>query len=223
MQGAVLGLPLQLISRLSGVASGLAGSTVGSVLKYGTTASLMLGSIAPYISDAVKNPEGGGSDNTTIGNALTSLVSFIDLKASGIKLLERKRMSVADIPGRQGDWIQDMGRKSTVYKIKGRFLDLDGLQPGIQNSPLSTIFQSLYGNAAIGNQYLLRTIQDLGVPIPFICRLDICEVIIVAADYDDKGGQPNYIPYDLTLLEYRRLPQAMKMGAAALASLTGRT
>ena len=214
MQGAVLGLPIQLISRMSGVASGIFGGTAGKVLKYATVAGTMIGSVAPFIKTAFESPEevqqGFG------GEMLSSLVTFMDLNASHVTLNDRKRLSVVDVPGRASDWIQDMGTKSTVYKLKGKFFALDSLQPGIQASPLSIVFQGLMGDAAVGNTQLLRQIQRLGVPVPFINRFEIAEVLIASITLDQEGGRPNWVTYDMTLIEYRRLPTLAKMGALAL-------
>lgn len=218
MQGAVLGLPIQLISRMAGVASGAAGSTVGKVLKYGTTAGMMLGAIAPYIGTPVAE-EGVPS---VLGDLLTSLVSFMDLNASEIEILDKKRLSVIDIPGRASDWIQDMGRKSTVYRLKGKFFAMDAFAPGQQTSALSAAFQALYGDAAVGNAYLLRLIEQFGVPIPFISKLEIAEVLISQVITKSLGGRPNYVVYDMTLIEYRKLPTIGKLAGLAAASLLGR-
>lgn len=221
MQGAVLGLPIQLISRLAGVAGGSFGSTIGKVVKYGTTAGIMLGAVAPYIGKDLA-PDGLGAPSSLVGDMLTSLVSFMDLNASELEIIEKKRLSVIDIPGRTSDWIQDMGRKSTVYKLKGKFFAMDSMVPGLQSSALSVVFQALYGDAAVGNSYLLRQIQQFGVPIPFISKLDIAEVIIADVNIKAQGGRPNRVEYSMTLIEYRKLPTMGKLGALAAASLLGR-
>jgi hypothetical protein len=218
MQGAVLGLPIQFISRMAGITSGALGSTAGKIVNYGLTAGLMLGAVAPYIGKDLVAGEG----QSQIGDVLTSLVSFMDLNASDIEIINKKRMSVLDIPGKQSDWIQDMGRKSTVYKLKGKFFAMDSMVPGLQTSALSGVFQALYGDAAVGNSMMLTQIAQLGVPIPFMNKLDVAEVIIL--DYTPKqfGGKPNYVAYDMTLVEYRKLPIGGKLGALAAASLLGR-
>lgn len=221
MQGAVLGLPIQLISRMAGVAGGVAGATVGKIVKYGTTAGMMLGAVAPYIGKDIV-PDNIGDPSSLLGDLVTSLVSFMDLNASELEIIEKKRLSIMDIPGRTSDWIQDMGRKSTIYKLKGKFFAMDSLVPGLQSSALSVVFQALYGDAAVGNAYLLRQIQHLGVPIPFISKLDIAEVIIADMNIKAQGGRPNRIEYSMTLVEYRKLPTMGKLGALAAASLLGR-
>jgi len=217
MQGAVLGLPIQLISRMAGIASGALGSTAGTVMKYGVTAGLMLGAVAPYLGKDLAD-EG----QSKIGDMLSSLVSFMDLNASHIKTINKKRVSVLDIPGRQNDWLQDMGRKSTVYKLKGKFFAMDSMVQGLQTSALSAIFQALYGDAAVGNCTMLTQLTNLGVPVPFMNKLDISEVFIADAIFDQRGGRPNYVEYDITLVEYRKYPLAGKLGALAAASLLGR-
>lgn len=218
MQGAVLGLPIQLISRMAGITSGALGSTAGKIVNYGLTAGLMLGAVAPYIGKDLSS-DGGQSQ---IGDMLTSLVSFMDLNASGIEMIHKKRMSIVDIPGRQGDWFQDMGRKSTVYKLKGRFFAMDSMVPGLQTSALSGVFQALYGDAAVGNVNLLTQIAQLGVPVPFINKLDIAEVVVVEFKSEQLDGRPNYVVYNMTLVEYRKLPIGGKLGALAASSLLGR-
>ena len=218
MQGAVLGLPIQLIARMAGVASGAAGATAGKIVKYGTTAGIMLGSVAPYLGKVVTE-EGSQS---LLGDIATSLVSFMDLNASELEIIEKKRLAIHDIPGRTSDWIQDMGRKSTVYRLKGKFFAMDALVMGVQSTGLSAAFQALYGDAAVGNSYLLRIIEQFGVPIPFITGLDIAEVLIAEVKLKKWGGKPNYVDYDMTLVEYRKLPTFGKLGALAASSLLGR-
>lgn len=214
MQGAVLGLPIRLISRMSGVASGIFGGTAGKVLKYATVAGSMIGSVAPFIKTAFEEPE--AVQQGLGGEMLASLVTFMDLNASNVTINDRKRLSIVNVPGRTGDWIQDMGSKSVVYRLKGKFFALDALQAGIQASPLSIVFQSLMGDAAVGNTQLLRQIQKFGVPVPFINRFDIAEVLIANIVLDQEPGRPNWVKYDMTLIEYRRLPTLAKMGALAL-------
>lgn len=214
MQGAVLGLPLQLISRMSGVASGMFGGTAGKVLKYATVAETMIGSVAPFVRTAFKKPE--TLQQGLGGEILASLVTFMDLNASHVVINDRKRLSIVDVPGRSNDWIQDMGSKSTVYRLKGKFFALDALQPGLQASPLSVVFQALMGDAAVGNTQLLRQIQRFGVPVPFINRFDIAEVLIANIMIEQEPGHPNWVNYDMNLIEYRRLPTLAKMGALAL-------
>lgn len=214
MQGAVLGLPIQLISRMSGVASGIFGGTAGKVVKYATVAGTMIGSVAPFIKTAFEEPD--TIQQGIAGEALASLVTFMDLNASHVVINDRKRLSIADVPGRSNDWIQDMGSKSAVYRLKGKFFALDALQPGLQASPLSVVFQALMGDAAVGNTQLLRQIQRFGVPVPFINRFDIAEVLIASITTEQVGGRPNWVHYDMTLIEYRRLPTLVKMGALAL-------
>ena len=219
MQGAVLGLPIQLISRMAGVATGALGATAGKIVKYGTTAGLMLGSIAPYIG---KDLGEAGSPSSLIGDLATSLVSFMDLNASEIEIIDQKRLSVVDIPGRGSDWIQDMGRKSTVYRLKGRFFAMDMLNPGQQASGLSFAFQALFGDAAVGNTYMLRLMEQYGLPIPFISKFEISEVLIAKTNIKAWGGKPNYVDYDMTLIEYRKLPTWGKLSALAASSMLGR-
>lgn len=214
MQGAVLGLPLQLISRMSGVASGMFGGTAGKVLKYATVAGTMIGSVAPFVKTAFEDPE--TLQQGLAGEMLSSLVTFMDLNASHVVINDRKRLSIVDVPGRSNDWIQDMGSKSAVYRLKGKFFALDALQPGLQASPLSVVFQALMGDAAVGNTQLLRQIQRFGVPVPFINRFDIAEVLIASIMIEQEPGRPNWVNYDMNLIEYRRLPTLAKMGALAL-------
>lgn len=218
MQGAVLGLPIQLISRLAGVASGALGATAGKIVKYGTTAGLMLGAVAPYIGKDVTE----GGEQSLVGDFLSSLVSFMDLNASELEVIDKKRISLHDIPGRGGDWLQDMGRKSTVYKLKGKFFAMDSLIPGVQTSALSVVFQALYGDAAVGNSHLLRQIEYFGMPVPFISNMEIAEVMILDSTFKKWGGKPNYIDYSMTLVEYRKLPTIGKLAGLAAASLLGR-
>jgi hypothetical protein len=219
MQGAILGLPIQLISRMAGVATGALGGTAGKIFKYTAYGGMLLGAVAPYIG---KDLEATGGEQSQLGDLLTSLVSFMDLNASELEIIERKRLAIHDIPGRTSDWIQDMGRKSTVYRLKGKFFAMDTLVPGLQTSALSVVFKALYGDTAVGNSYLLRQIEQFGVPVPFINKMEIAEVIISGVNIKLFGGKPNYVTYDMTLIEYRKLPTIGKLGGLAAASILGR-
>jgi len=211
MHGAALGLPIQLLARLSGAVNWTPARSVVAGVVAGTA---LISAVAPFIVEASVD-EDVAQQPGFIGSMIDSLVTFMDLNAEYVELNERKRLAVVDLPGRDGDWIQDMGTKSVVYRLKGRFFAIDAFQIGLQTSPLSILFQGLMGDAAIGNIQLLRAIQRSGVPIPFLNRMEISEVLIHTFKPSQVGGKPNWIYYDMTLIEYRRLPTLLKMGALA--------
>jgi hypothetical protein len=222
LKGAVIGLPIQFLSRISGVVGTKAGAAITAV----TTAGLTLGAMAPYVSNfpltGTKLQSEEYTDETTVGMGLRSLVTFMDLNAEVMTMDEKRRIAVIDIPGREGDYIQTMGGKSRVYYLKGHFFDLDSFVPGLQASPLSYIFQQLTGDAAVGNVQLLTQLERLDIPVPFLSRMEISEVLIWRTKFTDKGGRPNRIAYELFLIEYRRLPILGKLGTLAFQNIATR-
>ena len=128
-KGAVIGMPIQLMARIvSGGMNlgGLVGGRVGTLISAGVVAATAVGvaakvatGIAPHInnmfsSDANRDASDLGAITKEI---IKELVTFMDLNAQVIKINEKRRIAVIDVPGREGDYIQNLGGKSATYIV----------------------------------------------------------------------------------------------------------
>lgn len=225
---AVIGLPIQLMTRLlagginiggaiGGAVGGALGSKVGRAVGAVTSAAAIAVAVVPGIIDTMnKDANKDADDLGTRVNPLEALITFFDLNANVLDIDEARRLAIVDVPGREGDFIQNLGSKSVKYRLTGRFFAVD---PKDTNStPFSPIFKTTFdNNTAVGNTQLLRLLERTGVPAPFMCEYDIAEVIISRVQLKQDGGKPGWINYTIDLIEYRRLPQIVKMlGLAGL-------
>lgn len=227
-KGAVIGMPIQLMARIvSGGMNlgGLVGGRVGTLISAGVVASTAVGvgakvatGIAPHISAMFsKDANRDASDLGAITKEIIKeLVTFMDLNAQVIKINEKRRIAVIDVPGREGDYIQNLGGKSAIYIVSGKFYRSDP-KSGTSQSPFSGVFKTMFGNVAVGQAQLMTLLVRTGVPVPFMCEYGMAEVIIREFDIEVPEGQPEYINYTIDMIEYRRLPTLLKMvGLAAL-------
>lgn len=222
MKSAILGFPIQLMTRAV-----TAGGTAGKLVATGTAIAHVTNSWVRAFGenttqslqdDANKDPNDLG---TRLSEFASNLVTFMDMNAEVVRMNEEKRLARIDVPGRQGDYIQDLGGKSVEYHLEGNFYGVDPNE-GQQQSPFSPIFKATFDNVAVGQIKLLQMLQRSGVPTPFICEYGIAEVIIRRLEVEQIGGKPAYIRYSLDLLEYRRLPLIAKMGAMAALGVTNK-
>lgn len=227
-KGAVIGMPIQLMARIvSGGMNlgGLVGGRAGTLIAAGTVAATAIGigakvatGIAPHISAMFSKD--ANRDATDLGaitkEIIKELVTFMDLNAQVIKIKEKRRIAVIDVPGREGDYIQNLGGKSATYTVSGKFYRSDP-KAGTSQSPFSGVFKTMFGNIAVGQAQLMTLLVRTGVPVPFMCEYGMAEVIIKEFDIEVPEGQPEYINYTIDMIEYRRLPTLLKMvGLAAL-------
>lgn len=223
---AVIGFPIQLMTRMlaGGLNIGSAiGGAAGTAVRVGTSAitgavaaATVLTSVIPSITNTLNKESNQSADELgTSVNPLEALITFFDLNANVVDLDEARRIAVVDVPGREGDFIQNLGSKSTKYRISGMFFETDPKET--KSSPFSPIFKATFGNVAVGNSQLLRLLERTGVPAPFMYEYDIAEVIIARVQLKEEGGRPVRVKYIIDLIEYRRLPQLVKMlGLAVL-------
>jgi len=227
-KGAVIGMPIQVMARIvSGGMNlgGLVGGRAGTLIAAGTVAATAIGvgakvatGIAPHINSMFSND--ANRDASDLGaitkEIIKELVTFMDLNAQVIKIGEKRRIAVIDVPGREGDYIQNLGGKSATYTVSGKFYRSDP-KDGTSQSPFSGVFRTMFDNVAVGQAQLMTLLVRTGVPVPFMCEYGMAEVIIRNFDTEVPQGQPEYINYTIDMIEYRRLPTLLKMiGLAAL-------
>jgi len=224
---AVIGFPFQLMTRIltgganfGGAIGGVLGGRIATGAKAvvgGVAAVSALSAIVPAVSDMFnKDANKDADDLGTRVNPLEALITFFDLNANVVDIDEERRLATIDVPGREGDFIQNLGSKSVKYRITGRFFAVD--PKDTPSTPFSPIFKVTFdNNVAVGNTQLLRLLERSGVPAPFMCEYDIAEVIVKRVQLKQDGGKPGWINYTIDLIEYRRLPQILKMlGLAGL-------
>jgi len=224
---AVIGFPIQLMTRMlaggmniGGAIGGALGNVVGAVSSavVGVAAvTTVLSSVVPSVSNMVNKVSNQAANELGITvNPLEALITFFDLNANVLEIDEQRRLAIVDVPGREGDFIQNLGSKSVTYRLSGRFFAVD--PKATSSTPFSSIFRATFdNNVAVGNTQLLRLLERTGVPVPFICEYDIAEVIITRVKLSLVGGNPEWVNYTIDMIEYRRLPQLLKMlGLAGL-------
>lgn len=224
-KGAVIGFPIQLMTRIisGGFSLGSAlGGPVGGLLAtagvaFGVAATVVP-AIVPHFNDMVSNDANRDANDlgVAVKAAIRSLITFVDMTAKVLDVTEERRLAVIDVPGREGDYIQNLGGKSARYRISGTFFRTDPKE-GTPQSPFSTIFKAMFDNVAVGQVNLLTMLARTGVPVPFICEYGMAEVIISKFLWSVVAGNPETVNYTIDMIEYRRLPSLLKMvGLAAL-------
>jgi hypothetical protein len=218
-RSVVLGMPISLALR------GLNTLGIGSasIAKYAAPIATL--SIAtPWIAGMAKSvgsssTTGIADDGVTAGfNILGSLLTFADLNAQVVTVTEKRRMAVVSIPGRESDYLQDLGGHSVKYRVSGKFFDDD---PSYNRNIgiLQTILQTTIGNGATGSTQLLRLIMRTATPIPFMCEHEIAMVVITDFKFSMIAGEPRWVNYDMELIEYTRIPYLAKMAMLGSSNL----
>ena len=224
---AMIGFPIQAMVRALTVGSSLGGSKIGRlasgaiVAGAGAITAMQVGTaILPSLGTMLgkdANQTAATLGSTSI-NPLEALLTFMDLQANILRLTERVRIARLDVPGRKGDYLQELGSKSVDYRVEGKFFAVD--VAGRSQSPFSEIFKATLGNVAVGNTQLLRLLERSRIPVPFMTEYDMAEVIIEKIELESIGGNPTWINYKIDLIEYRRLPTLIKiLGLAGLGAL----
>jgi len=198
------------------------GGTLGKVVATASVVPSVVNAISTF-SNSVKNDEDKIDVNMigpSLGQGIESLITFMDMNAQLVEIDESRRIARVDVPGRVGDYLQDMGSKSVTYRIEGKFYAMDPSSGRLQ-SPFSPIFQAGLKNVAVGNTQVLRTLMRTGVPVPFMSQYEVSEVIIKNFKIIDRGGNPEVVKYILDLIEYRRLPTFIKLAGLAIRGALG--
>lgn len=199
----VLGLPLSLAMRAPGL-----GSVLGKVTKAVTALTVMspwIGEMSKSLGTTLGTPGAGG-----LASFFGSVLTFADMNAQVVTTKEQRRLAIVSIPGRESDFLQDLGGHSVKYKISGKFFVND---PQYNKTLAMTqqILQTFIANGATGSIQMLRLLMRTATPVPFMCEHDIAMVVIQNFNHSMVAGEPLWVNYEMDLVEYTRIPYVVKM------------
>jgi len=206
-RSVALGLPMSLALR--GLKTlGIAGGGSLKALTALTVATPWIGGMASTLASATAVP---GSEIAHGGaNTIGTMLTFTDLNADVVTIKEKRRMAVVPIPGRESDFIQDLGGQSVRYSISGKFFD-DDPSYGRNLAMSQQLLQTVIGNGATGSTMLLRLLMRTAAPVPFMCEHDIAMVVVDTFEFSMLAGKPRWVEYKMELIEYTRIPYIAKM------------
>lgn len=232
----VLGWPISLALRgvrgLAGI-GGLAGA-----LTAGTTSALLtfpaLKAVAPWLSTETGSPAGettpttesattgaGGTDILSITDMIGGLFTFLDMNAEMVTITEKRRIAVVSVPGRESDFIQDLGAHTVRYAVRGKFFDTDP-QYLTRRGLMQTLLKTVIGNAAVGSTHMLRLLMRTASPVPFITEHEVSFAVISDFRFSQIGGEPHWVNYEMNLMEYGRIPYLAKMALLGASNFAAR-
>jgi hypothetical protein len=212
IKSVVLGMPLTLLLRGANAFTSTPVTTSPAI----TAVTVLAPWVAEIAKSAATNPTADiGSAAVNIAGGFTTLA---DMNAQVVNVSEKRRMAIVSIPGRESDFIQDLGGHSTRYKISGKFFDRD---PRTNNnlSIVQQTLQNLIQNGATGSTQLLRLIMRTAVPVPFMCEHEISMAVITDFDFSMVAGEPYWVNYNMNLVEYARIPYMAKMAMLGVSNL----
>jgi len=220
-RSVVIGLPLTLALRGLNMLGGRASSIVSKI----APAVSVLSVATPWLSEIAKTASSSSTAGVVaeenpiimgLSNILGAAV-FADMNAQMVDISEKRRMAIVDIPGRESDFLQDLGGHSAVIKISGKFFDEDPSYN--QNaSVIQQFLQSTIRNGATGSTQILRLLMRTATPVPFMCEHDIAMGVITDFKTSMVAGEPRMVNYDMTLVEYTRIPYIVKMGMLGISN-----
>ena len=229
----VLGWPVSLLMRgVTSIAPTIAGAIPAAAHSIAgiTAATGVIMAAAPWITSALKSdasetiPTGGAATQNAISDLgrLTDFVggilTFMDMNAQVVTISERRRMAVVSIPGRESDFLQDLGGHTVKYNIRGKFFDYDP-QAFTRRGIMQTLLKITFDNASVGSTQMLRLIMRTSTPVPFITEHEISFALITNFSFTQTGGAPEWVDYDMSLLEYERIPYLAKMAILGVGNL----
>ncbi len=155
----------------------------------------------------------GGSDvlQNVIGGFQTAVRSFttflfIDLQAMMLRTKIERRLIQHEIPGREGDILQDLGGKSTAIHISGRWIFENEPQDAItQLLKTFSVIANLMGNRVGWNWLRVEMIKALArINVPLILASDLFTgpVLLKEVSFALAGGMPNVYEYSMTMVEW---------------------
>lgn len=223
----VLGWPISLALRgISGMAGLGGGASLGALAGAGAivgavSATVALTSVAPWVSSqasSLATQVMGASTGTTAGagdiismtDMIGGLLTFLDMNAEMITITEKRRIAVVSVPGRESDFLQDLGGHTVRYAVRGKFFDTDP-QYLSHRGIMQTLMKTIIGSAAVGSTQMLRLLMRTASPVPFISEHEITFAIITDFRFSQVGGEPNWVNYEMNLMEYGRIPYLAKM------------
>lgn len=163
----------------------------------------------------------GGSDILSLTDMIGGIFTFLDMNAEVITITEKRRLAVVSVPGRESDFIQDLGGHSVRYSVRGRFFDTDP-QYLSGRGMMQTLLKTVIGSAAVGSTQMLRLLMRTASPVPFISEHEISFSIISDFSFSQVGGEPHWVNYNMTLMEYGRIPYLAKMALLGASNLVSK-
>ena len=211
-QPVMLGVPISMALRglstinaaTGSLAAGLTATAVGAVATYGAVAPWLETITSSEASKEIPIPSGSDILSGAIPFTMGAL-AFIDMYAKRIEIQQKRRLGISSIPSRSGDWIQDLGSHSARYQITGSFYDTDPRYLSVQGI-MQTILKTYIGSAAVGNVHLLNLIMNTGASIPIVSKHEITFGIISDFTYEEVGGEPLEVKYNIKLIEMNGIP-----------------
>lgn len=230
-RSVVLGWPASLILRGANALTGLGGklspvSSLASKIAANAPAVSALTVVTPWVNDMIKSrasdATGAVGGIAGVASGISGILTFADMNAQVVKIQEKRRMAVVSIPGRESDFLQDLGGHSTRYQISGKFFAYD---PNWNKNiaSVSSLLGSVIQNGATANTQMLRLLMRMASPVPFMCEHDISTVIIESFDTEMAAGEPEYVNYTMSLIEYTRIPYLAKIAMLGASNLFGGT
>lgn len=233
---AILGWPVSLAIRgMPLVKSGITAiggmSTTAKAAAATTAIAAGAAVVAPWITGVLSDsppeaPTGDASQSSSNPlmdsiDMMSGLLTMIDMNAEVVNISEKRRIAMVSVPGRESDFIQDLGGHSVWYRIRGRFYDTDPKYMSIQGI-MQTILKTTIGSSAVGSTQMLRLLMRTAAPVPFMCEHDVAMVVMTDFDFSMIGGEPNWVRYNMELVEIYRIPYLAKMAILGTGNLFGR-
>ncbi len=153
----------------------------------------------------------GGSATGLVDNVVSSIRNivtflFIDMQAMVVRSKIQRRLILHEIPGREGDVPQDLGGKSTVLTVAGRWIYENEPQDAItQLLKQFGVIAGLFGSRVGWNWLrleMMKALARINVPLVLACDLFTGPVLIREINFAQAGGLPNVYEYSMTLIEW---------------------
>lgn len=234
----VLGWPISLALRgISGMASVGGGASLVALAGAGAivgavSATAALTTVAPWISSQASSAAtqtipatetasagAGAGDILSMTDMIGGLLTFLDMNAELVTITEKRRIAVVSVPGRESDFLQDLGGHTVRYAVRGRFFDTDP-QYLTHRGIMQTLMKTFIGSAAVGSTQMLRLLMRTASPVPFISEHEITFAIITDFRFSQVGGEPNWVNYEMALMEYGRIPYLAKLALLGASNLS---
>jgi len=223
----VLGWPISLALRgISGLTS-----TIGTTATAAVGIAGAVTAAAPWLASTISAPASettptsdtptttsSTNDILSLTDLLGGLFTFLDMNAEIVTVTEKRRMAVVSVPGRESDYLQDLGAHTVRYNVRGRFFDTDP-QYLTHRGIMQTLLKTVIGSAAVGSTQMLRLLMRTASPVPFISEHEVSFAVITDFSFTQVGGEPHWVNYNMVLMEYGRIPYIAKMALLGASNL----
>jgi hypothetical protein len=119
---------------------------------------------------------------------------ILPVNPKSVKVAFERRIVQHEVPGREGDIIQDLGSKSKVITFSGVFMTTRG-SPGYDADAQTMDLLKKFED---------KDVMDLTFPIPFSSiGIGSTKVVIKNVSISDEAGRNDYKDYEITCVEWR--------------------